>query len=202
MIRVALSLVLLAAPCTAATMATVTPSLPNPSWPAPAARGDTVLREAALRLHNHARRDFVVPPLAWNDGLAVAARAYAEEMARTGIYRHDPTPGRRKLMGENLWRGTRGVFSYEVMIGLMVDERRQFRPGVFPAVSTTGSWQDVGHYTQLVWPTTTEVGCALASNATTDYLVCRYAPTGNKDGMALMPGAVRVAAIDPLAPRP
>jgi hypothetical protein len=45
----------------------------------------------------------------------------------------------------------------------------------------------VAHYTQIVWPTTTEVGCALASSATTDYFVCRYAPTGNKDGMFLAP---------------
>jgi hypothetical protein len=192
MIRVALSLLLLAAPCTAATLATVTPSLPNPQWPAQAARGETALRETALRLHNQARRDFAVPPLSWNEGLAAAARAYAEQMARTGIYQHDQTPGRRKLMGENLWRGTRGAFSYEVMIGIMVDERRLFRPGVFPAVSATGSWHDVGHYTQLVWPTTTEVGCAVASSATTDFLVCRYAPTGNKDGVTLMPGGLSI----------
>ena len=43
----------------------------------------------------------------------------------------------------------------------------------------------MAHYTQIVWPTTTEVGCALASSATTDYFVCRYAPTGNKDGVYL-----------------
>lgn len=183
--------------------AAVTPDRPSANWPEAADRGEALLRTVALRLHNDARRQFGVAPLAWNEGLAAAARAYAEEMAATGVYQHDPTPGRRKLMGENLWRGQRGVFGYEVMVGLMVDEDALFRPGVFPAVSSTGSWHDVGHYTQIVWPTTTEVGCALASSATTDYLVCRYGPTGNKDGMALLPGGgMKVAAADPLSPLP
>ncbi|WP_221766422.1 CAP domain-containing protein [Sphingomonas ginkgonis] len=200
-------LLLLALPCTAT--AAVTPDRPSANWPQAADRGDALLRRTALRLHNDARRRFGVAPLTWNEGLAAAAQAYAAQMAVTGIYQHDPTPGRRKLMGENLWRGQRGVFGYEVMIGLMVDEDALFQPGVFPAISRTGSWHDVGHYTQIVWPTTTEVGCATASSATTDYLVCRYAPTGNKDGTALVPGGARlsvaaltVAAGDPLAPLP
>jgi len=169
----------------------VTPVRPSASWPAPAPRGEALLRATALALHNRARADYGVPPVTWNEGLAAAARGYAEQMAATGIYRHDPTPGRRKLMGENLWKGTRGAFDYAVMVGVMVDERLLFRPGVFPDVSATGNWDDVAHWTQIVWPKTTEIGCALASNATTDYFVCRYAPTGNKDGLAmgLLPAA-------------
>ena len=128
----------------------------------------------------------------WNAELAAAATTYARSMAATGNYEHDQTPGRRKRMGENLWRGTRGAFSYETMVGVMVDEGRMFRPGVFPAVSSSGSWHDVGHYTQIVWPTTTEIGCGMASSATDDYLVCRYAPTGNKDGTTLDP-TLRIA---------
>ncbi|MEO7787215.1 MAG: CAP domain-containing protein [Sphingomicrobium sp.] len=141
----------------------------------------------ALRLHNQSRQSFGSAPVAWSEELAGEARAYAGTMAATGIYDHDQTPGRRKRMGENIWRGTRGTFSYEVMLGVMIDERRDFRPGVFPQVSRTGSWHDVGHYTQIVWPTTTEIGCGLASSGLMDYLVCRYAPTGNKDGIALVP---------------
>lgn len=177
---------MIAAPAAGAT-------LPNPNWPAPADRGERQLRESVLAVHNQARRQFGVSPLAWNDELAAGASAHAQYMAATGIYGHDQTPGRRKKQGENLWRGKRGLFSYDVMVSVMVEEGRHFRPGAFPGNSRTGNWQDVAHYTQIVWPTTTEVGCALASSATTDYFVCRYAPTGNKDGVFL------AASRDPLA---
>ena len=160
-------------------------NLPSPNWPAPANRGEPLLRAAALKLHNQARRDFGVAPLAWSDQLAAEAMGHAQYMARTGIYGHDQTPGRRKKMGENLWRGPRGLFAYEVMVQVMVDEARLFRPGAFPDNSVTGNWSAVAHYTQIVWPTTTHVGCAVASSATTDYFVCRYSPTGNKDGYYL-----------------
>lgn len=163
--------------------------MPSPNWPGPADRGEAVLRGTVLRLHNDARRAFGVTPMSWNAQLADAARGYAQHMAATGFYQHDPTPGRRKMMGENLWRGSRGVFAYEVMIGVMIDEVRLFHGGVFPDVSDTGQWHDVAHYTQIVWPATNEVGCGLASNATTDYFVCRYAPTGNKDGTLLAPAS-------------
>lgn len=169
---------LLAAPVAAATS-------PSPNWPRSADRGEHLLRASALSLHNAARRDFGVAPVQWSDGLAAEALGHARYMASTGIYGHDRTPGRRKKMGENLWRGERGLFSYDTMVRVMVEEARLFQPGAFPANSRTGNWSDVAHYTQIVWPTTTQVGCALASSATTDYFVCRYSPTGNKDGFYL-----------------
>ncbi len=163
-------------------------TLPSPNWPAPADRGETLLRQTVLNAHNQARVRFGVPSLAWSDQLAAEAMGHAQRMAQTGVYSHDQTPGRRKKAGENLWRGQRGLFSYDVMIGVMLEEAQHFRPGVFPNNSRTGQWNDVAHFTQIVWPTTTSVGCALASGATTDYFVCRYSPTGNKDGFELAQG--------------
>ncbi len=163
-------------------------TLPSRNWPAPADRGEALLRHTVLDAHNQARGRFGVAPLTWSDELAAEAMEHAQFMARTGIYGHDQTSGRRKKSGENLWRGQRGLFSYEVMIGVMIEEAQHFRPGVFPNISRTGEWHDVAHYTQIVWPTTTSVGCALASSATSDYFVCRYSPTGNKDGFQLAQG--------------
>jgi hypothetical protein len=68
------------------------------------------------------------------------------------------------------------------MVGGWGSEKRFFVRGAFPNNSRTGNWFDVGHYTQIVWPTTTRVGCAVASNGRNDYLVCRYSPAGNIDG--------------------
>jgi len=68
------------------------------------------------------------------------------------------------------------------MVGSWSSAKRFFRPGLFPAISRTGNWADAGHYSQMIWPTTTRLGCAIASNVEADFLVCRYAPAGNVDG--------------------
>ena len=65
---------------------------------------------------------------------------------------------------------------------LAAAEGRDFVNGVTPAFSRTGKWQDVSHYTQMIWRNTTRVGCAIASNRRDDYLVCRYSPPGNVVG--------------------
>jgi hypothetical protein len=86
--------------------------------------------------------------------------------------------------GENLWFGTKGDYTPEEMVGAFVSEGRMFNFGIFPDVSTTGRWEDVGHYTQLVWTDTREVGCSVVSNQRRDVLVCRYWPAGNVVGKA------------------
>jgi hypothetical protein len=70
----------------------------------------------------------------------------------------------------------------EQLAAMWVAEKRNFVPGIFPAVSRTGNWMDVAHYTQMVWRTTNRVGCALYSSGAWDYLICRYSPPGNADG--------------------
>jgi len=137
-----------------------------------------------LAAHNSERSRAGVPPLVWDDALGMAAAAYATQMAMTGRFAHSDRSLRRGT-GENLWMGTHNAFSVEAMVGGWASEKRFFTPGVFPNNSRTGDWEDVGHYTQMIWPTTTRIGCALASNGRVDYLVCRYAGAGNIDGRAV-----------------
>ena len=134
-----------------------------------------------LAAHNAVRAQVRVAPFVWDNALGSAAAAYAQQMAMTGRFQHSNRSLRRGT-GENLWMGTRGAFNVEAMVGGWASERRWFRSGIFPKVSRTGNWADVGHYSQMIWPTTTRVGCALASTPRIDYLVCRYAGAGNIDG--------------------
>ncbi|MFL6829946.1 MAG: CAP domain-containing protein [Sphingomicrobium sp.] len=143
-----------------------------------------------LAAHNAVRVRAGVAPLVWDPALGNSAAAYARQMAFSGVFAHSNRSARRGV-GENLWMGTQGAFSLERMVSDWASEQRMFRAGVFPAVSRTGSWEQVGHYTQIVWPTTTRVGCALASNGRSDYLVCHYSPAGNIDGRPVGGGAFR-----------
>lgn len=131
--------------------------------------------------HNRIRSAESVQPALWDKQLAATADAYAAELARTERFAHSPRDSRNG-QGENLWMGTRGAFSFDRMVSDWGSERSMFRAGRFPDVSTTGRWEDVGHYTQIIWPASTRVGCAIRSSARYDYLVCHYGETGNVIG--------------------
>lgn len=151
------------------------------AWAASRSFGLDELPARVLAGHNIERARLGVAPVAWDDNLARGAAAYAAEMARTGRFQHSSREGRART-GENLWMGTRGAYSLEQMVGGWLDERRLFVPGIFPNVSRSGNWADVGHYTQMVARRTTRIGCAVGSSRSYDYLVCRYSPSGNVDG--------------------
>ena len=134
-----------------------------------------------LAAHNAERTRAGKPPLVWDHSLGASAAAYARQLAFTGRFRHSNRRARPGV-GENLWMGSHGYYPVEAMVAAWASEKRWFRPGVFPNNSRTGNWIDVAHYTQMIWPTTQRVGCALASTGRVDYLVCRYSNAGNIDG--------------------
>ena len=131
-----------------------------------------------LTAHNAERARLRLPLLQWDSALAASAAAYVPTLARLGRLQHSP-PSARPGQGENLWMGTRGAYAPEQMVGHWLAGRADFRPGVFPNVSRSGNWAGVGHYTQIIWPTTLRVGCAIHSSRSWDFLVCRYSPPGN-----------------------
>ena len=137
--------------------------------------------ERLLVVHNAERARLGVPPLKWNAELARDASDWAKVLLARGALEHAGDAD-RKGSGENLWMGTAGAWNPDAMIGMFLEERRYFRAATFPDVSLTGNWKDVGHYTQIVWRDTREVGCAVDSGNGRDVLVCRYHPPGNELG--------------------
>ena len=142
-----------------------------------AARAD--FNERLLAAHNTERAAVGVPPLGWNDGLAKEARAWANQLAATGRFEHSPDEAGKDPEGENLWAGTPRAYSPEAMVGLWAAEKSDYRRGVFPNNSRSGDVEKVGHYTQLIWRGSGEVGCATAVGRSEEFLVCRYSQAGN-----------------------
>ncbi len=153
----------------------------------PAPRGQGLLRQAMIVMHNSARASVRQGELVWDADLAADATAYAQEMARTNRFEHSTQPRGNPNQGENLWRGTRHAYRYDEMAQHWIDERRDFLNGAVPAISRTGDYRDVGHYTQIIWSRTRRFGCGMASNAHDDFLACRYVPAGNVVGERSLP---------------
>ncbi len=137
------------------------------------------MAQEILNAHNKYRSEVGVTPLIWSNQLAAQAEEWAKYLSENQAFKHSQTSGQ----GENLWMGTSGRFSYTQMVDAWGSEKKYFKYGTFPNVSSTGNWTDVGHYTQIVWKNTTEVGCAGVDGRDGNYrFVCRYVSPGNFRG--------------------
>ena len=143
----------------------------------------SAIEQRLLAAHNRERASVAVPSLAWDKALAADAAVWADALARTNSFEHSPAnPADPEVQGENLWAGTPGAWAPEEMVGYWVAEKRDYKPGIFPAVSRSGDLEQVGHYTQLIWRSTRNVGCAVDRSRREDILVCRYSEGGNVIG--------------------
>ncbi|MFL6481864.1 MAG: CAP domain-containing protein, partial [Nitrososphaera sp.] len=161
-------------------------------------RLDATSQNTILTMHNDARRAVNVPPATWSESLARDAQAWADYIASLNLdlqrcYNGDRTQcpphatwQQRNSQGENLAWGTRGAFPVARHVQGWLDEAPNCPPGcMIPADGSLGVYPRVyGHYTQIVWNTATQIGCGMASDATQDYLVCRYLQAGNYPNQA------------------
>ncbi|MGN6848758.1 MAG: CAP domain-containing protein [Sphingomicrobium sp.] len=135
--------------------------------------------ERTLYLHNIERSEVHAEPLRWNFKLEWDAIGYADQMAETHQLIHAPREG-RGIERENLLQANIG-WTPDRMMQSWTMEKRYFHAGFFPDVCA-GEWTHCAHYTQMIWPTTTDIGCGYAEGGGYGWLVCRYSPGGNKDG--------------------
>lgn len=142
-----------------------------------------------LNAHNEIRAHKKLSPLTWSATLAQSSQYWADKLTSHGCdFYHDPD----SEYGENLfWKWTTdsentGLISTpRDAVTWWADEERIYNY----AKNSCKRGKDCGHYTQIVWADTTEVGCSVSTcfdknddNTQTDFWVCRYNPPGNIEG--------------------
>jgi pathogenesis-related protein 1 len=137
--------------------------------PSRADAGARSVRQETLTRHNSLRGRHCVPPLAWSNRL----EAVAQEWANRCVFEH-----RTGNLGENLAMGTSGAFPPASHVQSWYYEINSYDF----ANGRSSDGQAVGHFTQIVWRGTNQVGCAVATCNGQDMLVCNYSPAGNVTG--------------------
>ena len=120
--------------------------------------------------HNGARNAVGVGPLQWDRKLANYARNYARQRRGDCLLQHSDSP-----FGENIFWGSGNGWTPSQAVAAWIDEKKWFD---YAKNICTGP--DCTHYTQVVWRTTTNVGCAkIKCNSGDTFITCNYYPPGN-----------------------
>ncbi len=148
----------------------------------------TAFRNQSLTKHNSYRATHHSPNLTANTTLNQGAQDWAKYLADNGKFEHS-TSTQRNGAGENLYvyytTGTIGATSLaDKGVASWYNEVSKYdynNPGFSSAT---------GHFTQVVWKSSTQLGCGVAqgkkvinsTNFNAYYVVCRYNPAGNVQG--------------------
>lgn len=142
-------------------------------------------QKLALTAHNDARAELGVPPLSYSKKLANDAENYAIKLAKLDEGLNHSKSNRD---GENLYMSY-GHNGYEITYSdhpfndatlSWYEEKQDYS---YSRIGDEPNFGAIGHYTQMIWKTTTRVGFGYArSKAGNAYVVARYASAGNIKG--------------------
>lgn len=129
--------------------------------------------------HNNARTLVGSDNLSWSATLALQAQSWADTLSKTCTPSH-ASAGLRRGNGENIWAGYGyGMWNVQEMVQDWINEKQNY--SYETNICAPGAM--CGHYTQVVWNTTKEIGCGIASCTQNGeegkIFVCRYSPAGN-----------------------
>ena len=135
--------------------------------------------DQALLIHNNARSEVGVSALKWSTELSKDASEWAAQMAKEDRMYHSENEDRPN-QGENLFYTTArdSLTPARKASQLWYEEIELYTYS--PILSGENDFYAIGHYTQMVWNNTTEVGMAMAvSSSGKTYVAARYSPQGN-----------------------
>ena len=152
---------------------------------------ENISKKGVISTHNEFRNKHKLTPVTWSQDLAEYAQQWVDHLSQTKncAMTHRPnneTSAFQQIYGENLfWSsaleyedGTTEVetFTAKEIIETWASEEDFYNY----ETNTCMDDADCGHYTQIVWHETKQVGCAVAvCEDKSQVWACNYSPRGN-----------------------
>ena len=125
-----------------------------------------------IKAHAAVRARAGLTPLVWSGRLASVAQDWADQLRVRKHFSHRPD----SRYGENLFTISGASASPAKVVAEWASEARDYD---YRSNQCRGV---CGHYTQIVWRDTKEVGCGIARGGGREVWVCNYSPPGNWAG--------------------
>jgi pathogenesis-related protein 1 len=128
-----------------------------------------------------------LPPMQWNSALAAHAAAWASmciDGDGNGLVDHSSSGYRSNVggfsyVGENIFASGSSMASATQAVQVWAEEKNDF---TYPSCAGGAV---CGHYTQIVWRSSVNLGCANVTCGSLQYkgvVLCQYGPGGNSGG--------------------
>merc|ERR1712165_544107 len=176
-------------------------ALPHPGIPAPLERGECMawswssatgwkctqeintdpvdldkFRQDSLTAHNVYRAKHGVPDLKLNNELNALAQEWAEYLIANNAFEHRPNNNN----GENIYMSS-GRAAQDQAQGAVDSWYSEIKDYTFGKEPSWGG-PVTGHFTQVVWKGSTDVGVGVAQEGSKVVVVANYSPPGNYGG--------------------
>lgn len=126
-------------------------------------------QKECLDTHNKLRAEHGAPPLKWSAKLASESEKWAKELLRNNKLQHSSGE-----YGENLAFASGYELTGAGATQMWYDEIKNYN------FDNPGNFGGTGHFTQVVWIASQQMGVAIAGEGNgPQYVVARYSPAGN-----------------------
>uniref|UniRef100_A0A667Y697 SCP domain-containing protein n=1 Tax=Myripristis murdjan TaxID=586833 RepID=A0A667Y697_9TELE len=123
-------------------------------------------KQEFLDTHNAYRRTHQAPPLTFSDDLNTTAQKWADHLLSIKKLQHS-----NGNVGENIYYASR-----KEAVDSWYSEIKKYN------WNSPGFNYQTGHFTQVVWEGSTELGVGLATDGYMTFVVGQYLPAGNMQG--------------------
>uniref|UniRef100_A0A7N6A8F1 SCP domain-containing protein n=1 Tax=Anabas testudineus TaxID=64144 RepID=A0A7N6A8F1_ANATE len=135
---------------------------------------DVSFQQEFLKTHNDYRAKHGTPALELNSELTAAAQTWADHLLATGTLEHSDTKD-----GENVFTSwSSAPLKLTEAVDSWYEEIKDYN------WNSSGFRGNTGHFTQVVWKDSKELGVGVATDGNRVFVVGQYRPAGNMN----MPG--------------